>query len=154
MTINAALGGQGDIESAAYVNSYNPADLCQNYLGDTGVTGLGTTVPNVTYSFIATGQSDFVVVVNTTGTTTSSEFSGTIFQDSSTSLRDLVPVRHIRPEGTSPLLEESLCAARSSSRAEIGLFSAGSTHRRDFHCIVLRGNRVTAAPHRNNAFTY
>jgi hypothetical protein len=78
VTINAALGGQGDIESAAYVNSYNPADLCQNYLGDTGVTGLGTTVPNVTYSFIVPGQSDFVVVVNTTGTTTSSEFSGTV----------------------------------------------------------------------------
>jgi len=78
VTINAALGGQGDIESAAYVNSYNPANLCQNYLGDPGVTGLGTTVPNATYSFIVPAQSDFVVVVNTTGTTTSSEFSGTV----------------------------------------------------------------------------
>jgi hypothetical protein len=78
VTINAALGGQGDIESAAYVNSYNPANLCQNYLGDTGVSGLGTTVPNATYSFIVPAQSDFVVVVNTTGTTTSSEFSGTV----------------------------------------------------------------------------
>lgn len=78
VTINAALGGQGDIESAAYVNSYNPANLCENYLGDTGVVGLGTTVPNVSYSFIVPAQSDFVVVVNTTGTTTSSEFSGTV----------------------------------------------------------------------------
>ena len=41
VTINAALGGAGDIESAAYVNSYDPANLCQNYLGDTGVTGTG-----------------------------------------------------------------------------------------------------------------
>ncbi len=78
VTINAALGGEGDIESAAYVNSYNPADLCQNYLGDTGVTGLGTSVPNASYSFIVPAHSDFVVVVNTTGTTTSSEFSGTV----------------------------------------------------------------------------
>jgi hypothetical protein len=78
VTINAALGGQGDIESAAYVNSYNPANLCQNYLGDSGVVGLGTTVPNVSYSFVVPAQSNFVVVVNTTGTTTSSQFSGTV----------------------------------------------------------------------------
>jgi hypothetical protein len=78
VTINAALDGQGDIESAAYVNSYNPANLCQNYLGDSGVVGLGTTVPNASYSFTVPAHSDFVVVVNTTGTTTSSEFSGTV----------------------------------------------------------------------------
>jgi hypothetical protein len=78
VTINAALHGEGDIESAAYVNSYNPANLCENYLGDTGVVGLGTTVPNATYSFVVPAHSDFVVVVNTTGTTTSSEFSGTV----------------------------------------------------------------------------
>jgi len=78
VTINAALGGQGDIESAAYVGSYNPANLCENYLGDSGVVGLGTTVPNASYSFIVPAGSDFVVVVNTTGTTTSSEFSGTV----------------------------------------------------------------------------
>ena len=41
VTINAALEGQGDIESAAYLNSYNPANLCQNYLGDSGVVGSG-----------------------------------------------------------------------------------------------------------------
>jgi hypothetical protein len=78
VTINAALGGPGDIESAAYVNTYNPANLCQNYLGDSGVVGLGTTVPNASYSFTVPGNSDFVVVVNTTGTTTSSQFSGTV----------------------------------------------------------------------------
>jgi hypothetical protein len=78
VTINAALGGQGDIESAAYLNSYNPANLCQNYLGDSGVVGLGTTIPNALYSFTVPANSDFVVVVNTTGTTTSSEFSGTV----------------------------------------------------------------------------
>jgi hypothetical protein len=78
VTINAALGGPGDIESAAYLNSYNPANLCQNYLGDSGVVGLGTTIPNATYSFTVPANSDFVVVVNTTGTTSSSEFSGTV----------------------------------------------------------------------------
>jgi hypothetical protein len=78
VTIEAALGGAGDIESAAYLNSYNPANLCQNYLGDSGVVGLGTTVPNASYSFTVPGHSDFVIVVNTTGTTTSSVFSGTV----------------------------------------------------------------------------
>jgi hypothetical protein len=78
VTINAALGGAGDIESAAYLNSYNPANLCQNYLGDSGVVGLGTTIPNVSYSFTVPANSNFVVVVNTTGTTTSSVFSGTV----------------------------------------------------------------------------
>jgi hypothetical protein len=78
VTINAALGGAGDIESAAYLNSYDPANICQNYLGDSGVIGLGTTIPNVSYSFTVPANSDFVVVVNTTGTTTSSQFSGTV----------------------------------------------------------------------------
>jgi hypothetical protein len=76
--INAALGGAGDIESAAYLGSYDPTNLCLNYLGDSGVVGLGTTVPNASYSFMVPAQSDFVVVVNTTGTTTSSQFSGTV----------------------------------------------------------------------------
>ena len=79
VTIKAALGGAGDIESAAYLGSYDPTDLCLNYLGDSGVVGLGTTLPNVSYSFVVPGQSDFVVVVNTTGTIdTSSVFSGTV----------------------------------------------------------------------------
>ena len=78
VTINAALGGPGDIESAAYLNGYNPAKLCQNYLGDSGVVGLGTTISNASYSFTVPANSDFVIVVNTTGTTTSSVFDGTV----------------------------------------------------------------------------
>jgi len=79
VTINTALGGAGDIESAAYVGTYDPTNLCLNYLGDSGITGLGTTVPNVSYSFVVPPQSPFVVVVNTTGTiTASSVFSGTV----------------------------------------------------------------------------
>ena len=79
VTINAALGGAGDIESAAYLGSYDPTNLCLNYLGDSGIVGLGTTIPNASYSFVVPGQSDFVVVVNTTGTiTASSQFSGTV----------------------------------------------------------------------------
>jgi hypothetical protein len=79
VTINAATGGAGDIESAAYLNSYDPTNLCLNYLGDTGVVGLGTTVGSASYSFTVPAQSNFVVVVNTTGTiTASSQFSGTV----------------------------------------------------------------------------
>jgi hypothetical protein len=84
VTINAALGGAGDIESAAYDQSYNPANLSANYLGDTGISGLGTAVGSATYSFTVPAQHNFVIVVNTTGTTTSSQFSGSIsgFADS------------------------------------------------------------------------
>jgi hypothetical protein len=81
VTINADINvaGTGDIESAAYLGSYDPTNLCLNYLGDSGIVGLGTTVPNVSYSFVVPGQSNFVVVVNTTGVNaTSSTFSGTV----------------------------------------------------------------------------
>lgn len=90
-TINAALSGGvapvGDIQSAAYQNTYTPpvaqgdtlGNLCQNYLGDSGVSGLGTTVPNTSYSFTVAANSNFVIVVNTaTGATNSNAFSGTI----------------------------------------------------------------------------
>ena len=79
VTINAALGGAGDIESAAYLGSYDPTNLCLNYLGDSGVVGLGTTLGTASYSFVVPANSDFVVVVNTTGTiNASSQFSGTV----------------------------------------------------------------------------
>jgi hypothetical protein len=79
VTINAALGGAGDIESAAYLGTYDPTNLCLNYLGDTGIVGLGTTVGSAAYSFTVPAGAQFVVVVNTTGTiTASSQFSGTV----------------------------------------------------------------------------
>ncbi len=78
VTINAALGGAGDIESAAYDQTYIPASLDTNYLGDTGIVGLGTTVGNASYSFTVPAMHNFVVVVNTTGTTTSSQWSGVV----------------------------------------------------------------------------
>ncbi len=78
VAINAGLGGAGDIESAAYDQAYDPTNLSLNYLGDSGISGLGTTVGSATYSFTVPAQHNFVVVVNTTGATTSSQFSGTV----------------------------------------------------------------------------
>jgi hypothetical protein len=84
VTINSAPNfpaatGTGDIESAAYLGSYDPTNLCLNYLGDSGVVGLGTSLTTASYSFTVPAQSNFVVVVNTTtGTTTSVPFSGTV----------------------------------------------------------------------------
>jgi hypothetical protein len=78
VNINAALGGAGDIQSEAYSPTYNPAAITTNLLGDTGITGLGTTVGSASYSFTVPALANFVVVVNTTGTTTSSVFSGTV----------------------------------------------------------------------------
>ncbi|MGH8095485.1 MAG: dockerin type I domain-containing protein, partial [Chthoniobacterales bacterium] len=86
-TINAALGGGGDIEAIAYQTMYTPpivqgdanGFLCLNYLGDTGISGLGTTVGTASFSFTVAPTSNFVVVICTaTGSTNSSVFSGTV----------------------------------------------------------------------------
>jgi hypothetical protein len=78
VTINAALGGPGDIESVAYDQTYDPTNIDTNYLGDSGISGLGTTVDKASYSFTVPAGHNFVVVVNSTGTTASSQFSGTV----------------------------------------------------------------------------
>lgn len=83
VTINAGLNGPGDIESVAYDQTYDPTMISTNYLGDSGISGLGTTVDTATYSFTVPAGHNFVVVVNTTGSTTngsiaSSQFSGTV----------------------------------------------------------------------------
>ena len=83
VTINAELGGPGDIESVAYDQTYDPTMIDANYLGDTGISGLGTTVGQASYSFTVPANHNFVVVVVTSGNTTSgtiasSPFSGTV----------------------------------------------------------------------------
>jgi hypothetical protein len=83
VTINAGLNGPGDIESVAYDQTYDPTMISTNYLGDSGISGLGTSVGQATYSFTVPAGHNFVVVVNTTGTATngaiaSSQFSGTV----------------------------------------------------------------------------
>lgn len=83
VTINAALGGPGDIESVAYDQTYDPTMISTNYLGDSGISGLGTTVDTASYSFTVPAGHNFVVVVNTTGGepssgNVSSIFSGTV----------------------------------------------------------------------------
>ncbi len=78
VTINAELGGPGDIESVAYDQVYDPTNIDTNYLGDSGISGLGTTVGQASYSFTVPAGHNFVVVVNATGNTTSSPFSGTV----------------------------------------------------------------------------
>src|SRR5436190_5293158 len=83
VTINAQLGGPGDIESVAYDQTYDPTMLDTNYLGDTAISGLGTTVDHASYSFTVPAGHNFVVVVNTTGGEppsgpVSSPFSGTV----------------------------------------------------------------------------
>jgi hypothetical protein len=78
VTINAQLGGPGDIESVAYDQVYDPANIDTNYLGDSGISGLGTTVAQASYSFTAPAGHNFVIVVNGTGDNFSSPFSGTV----------------------------------------------------------------------------
>ena len=78
VTINAELGGPGDIESVAYNGTYDPANIDANYLGDTGISGLGTTVAQASYSFTVPAGNNFVVVVNGTADNLSSPFSGTV----------------------------------------------------------------------------
>ena len=84
--IDAACGNSTEIESVAYLGStYDPpaapgdGKVCNKYLGDSGVGGLGSYTPNVEYSFNVPAQSDFVVVFNTTFPgQTCSQFSATL----------------------------------------------------------------------------
>jgi hypothetical protein len=90
VNLHAACGSggtAGDIISAAYLNTYTPptaqgdtaGNLCKNYLGDSGISGLGTSVSNASYTFSVAAQSNFVVVVGTaSGSTTCSEFDATL----------------------------------------------------------------------------
>lgn len=83
VAIDAGLNGPGDIESVAYDQTYDPTVISTNFLGDSGISGLGTTVAHASYSFTVPAGHNFVVVVNTTGTATngsiaSSQFSGTV----------------------------------------------------------------------------
>ena len=79
-------GTAGDIISAAYLNTYTPptaqgdtTDICNNYLGDSGISGLGTTVPNASYNVtVPAGQNLVVVVETSTGATTCAEFDATL----------------------------------------------------------------------------
>src|ERR1043166_5510784 len=57
--------------------------ISTNYLGDSAISGLGTTVDTASYSFTVPAGHNFVVVVNTTGGepasgVVSSVFSGTV----------------------------------------------------------------------------
>ncbi len=78
VNLNVGLGGPGDIESVSYLNAYDPTQITLNYLGDTGISGLGTTVGNASYGFTVPAASNFVVVVESAGSTASSQFSGTV----------------------------------------------------------------------------
>jgi autotransporter-associated beta strand protein len=48
--------------SAAYLGSFNPADLCANYLGDSAFSTSGSNT--LTYSIVVPAQSGFAVTVN------------------------------------------------------------------------------------------
>src|SRR5262249_48792267 len=55
------------------------ARVCNNFLGDSGIGGLGTYNTDATYSFTVPGQKDFVIVFNTADPgTTCTQFSGSI----------------------------------------------------------------------------
>ncbi|MDQ3805824.1 MAG: lamin tail domain-containing protein [Acidobacteriota bacterium] len=61
VTINPSGCGGNEIFSAAYLGSFNPADVSQNYLGDSGDTPPGQTL---SYSFNVPAGANFVVVVH------------------------------------------------------------------------------------------
>ena len=61
VTINPSGCGTSEIFSAAYLGSFNPADVSQNYLGDSGDTPPGQPL---TYSFNVPAGATFVVVVH------------------------------------------------------------------------------------------
>ena len=117
VTINAQLGGPGDIESVAYDQTYDPANIDANYLGDTGISGLGTTVDTASYSFTVPAGHNFVIVVNGTGDNLSSPFSGTVsgFIDNNAGPGDCTTI---------PAAPELLSAASRLTHSTAGPFDA------------------------------
>jgi hypothetical protein len=61
VTFTGTIAG---LESVAYLNSYNPADISQNYIGDLGVIYAANTTAS--YSFSVPAGATFVVVVHET----------------------------------------------------------------------------------------
>jgi hypothetical protein len=102
VTLNAALNGPGDIESVAYDQTYDPTMLDANYLGDTGISGLGTTVQQASYSFTVPAGHNFVVVVNTTGSTTSGTIASSPFSGSVSGFVDNIAGPGVCPGSPNP----------------------------------------------------
>jgi hypothetical protein len=141
-TINAALGG-ADIIGAAYQGSYTPpvvqgdptGNMCMNYLGDTGISGLGSTITSGSFSFTAAANSNFVIVVETaTGATNSSIFSATI-----SGFVDNTPGPGACPAAPAPVLQSA--ASRLTSPA--GTFD-----------VTLPLSMTTGVEDRNGAGNY
>lgn|GEM_PF-6452156 len=61
VTLNANNAG---VHSVAYLGSFNPADISQNYIGDLGITYTANT--NASYSFNVPAGATYVVVVHET----------------------------------------------------------------------------------------
>ena len=68
VTVNITnnCGPNTSLQSAAYLNSFDPGNLCTNHLGDIGATPNDTFSKN--YSFNVPPSSTFVVTVNEAGT--------------------------------------------------------------------------------------
>jgi len=80
--INAACGTSSsvtEIESVAYLGSYDPTNRCKNYLGDSAIGGLGTSTASGSYSFNVPASSNFVVIVAAAyGGGTCAQFDGLV----------------------------------------------------------------------------
>jgi subtilisin-like proprotein convertase family protein len=58
-----ANAGGGDVFGVTYLGSFNPANLCTNYLADGGVSSLSTTSTTVSYNFNVPGNATVVIVL-------------------------------------------------------------------------------------------
>jgi autotransporter-associated beta strand protein len=73
VTLTAPLA---DFFSAAYLGTFDPTNLCLNYLADAGNSTLGTGTPLPrTYSFNVPPNTNFIVIVNGVNTTSSGPYT-------------------------------------------------------------------------------
>ncbi len=125
LTVSIDATGCGtDIESAAYLNTYTPptaqgdaaGNLCLGYLGDSGISGLGTTVNSASYDVSVPANSNVVVVVTTAaGSTTCSNFSGTLSGFFDFTPASGLPAPTITPGGATTFCSGSSVQLSSSS---------------------------------------
>lgn len=149
--------GTCNIQSNAYLNTYNPASICTNYLADPGLsTGVPPTATN--FSFVVPAGQTLIVVVHTTnpgesGCAYTLTIVGDLCEQFDICVQDnIVPGRFLEFNSTTGAYEYHDClkgvtfsgtGAVSQTECKIQLFDSGPDPKRPDRLVSVLVNRCT-----------
>jgi N-acetylneuraminic acid mutarotase len=109
--------GSDEVHSAAYLGSFNPNNLCTNYLGDTGLSTAGGDVQ--TYSFTVGAGATFVVIVNMveTGFTCGTGYALTVSSSACAPVPTATPTHTATRTPTNTATPTAICPGDWTSQA-------------------------------------